>query len=60
MFTSYDEEKNERSAAIKSFMEIWDREHPNAEHYRRVEIEAAFLFGHMSAHQDMSNRRGLR
>lgn len=49
-------ERQERTSVLASFLEIWDRDHPNADPMLRQTAEYAFLMGHISAHQDISNR----
>lgn len=54
----YEREVKERASALASFLQIWDREHPNASPALRSTAEYAFKMGHLSAHQDIANRGG--
>ena len=54
----FERESKERASALKSFLTYWDRDNPLAEPLLRSEVEAAFRMGHLSAHQDISNRAG--
>lgn len=54
----HDREVKERTSVLASFLEMWDRDHPNAAPALRSTAEYAFLMGHLSAHQDIANRDG--
>lgn len=54
--TGFGREKAERDAATNSYMDLWDSQNPHSRPDIRSHVACAFAIGHMSAHQDLSNR----